>query len=330
MGKEAIGFSVGEITDRLGKKIFSENERKSYIEREKILKKYIDLVLIQCVQIVTLSNKEESFYNKARIKDSLKRLVDYVYYLTNELDRKKIMAFCDKQKFLNLNYDIDIPFLIGNSYFGNIKYDLYWIPDLKLYDTLAIARGDFDIEDLSKYLPDTFEEIKILIAKVIHKNPFYEVYHNTIAEIEKCYTANLLKACNLLILTLIEGIVRKLGKYLIEKQGIEIDKKGNYNSLDSFLRKIPWKRDFKVLNSEYNRLNAKFDFVNMHEKSFKEVEISLKERLDFLRRRFKENRDLILHGQENDYGKKWQTFINFKALEQVFITVEYYQKKYEI
>lgn len=285
------------------------------------------------MQIITLASKEEkeiSFYKESRIKESLKKLSDYLSYLVAELERHKIIAFCDKQNFLVSNFDIDIPFLIGHSYYGNIKYDLYWISDLKLYDAIGIAKGEFDIESFSNYLPETYQEIDSYIHKKVIKNSFYAVFQNTIQEIRNCYTNNLLKACNLLILTLIEGIVRKLGESLIEKQELVINKKSDFNSLDSFLRKIPWKQDFEIMKSEYNRINAKFDFENKGESNFKKIEITLKERLDFLRRRFKEDRDLILHGLESDYGKKWQTYINLKALEQVFITVEFYQKKYKI
>jgi hypothetical protein len=60
-----------------------------------------------------------------------------------------------------------------------------------------------------------------------------------------------------------------------------------------------------------------------------EIKISFKDRLDFLRRRFKEDRDLILHGLEKDYGKEWNLFVNFSALNQVYETCEYYRKLYD-
>jgi len=60
-----------------------------------------------------------------------------------------------------------------------------------------------------------------------------------------------------------------------------------------------------------------------------QVEISIKTRLDFLRRRFKENRNLILHGQETEYDKPYYGFINSAALCEVLKTIIECQDSYE-
>ena len=71
---------------------------------------------------------------------------------------------------------------------------------------------------------------------------------------------------------------------------------------------------------DFERLNIGFGIT---------IKINLKTRLDFLRKRFKEDRDLILHGLESEYGSNWHLFINFSALAQVHKAVTYYDKLHE-
>ena len=58
--------------------------------------------------------------------------------------------------------------------------------------------------------------------------------------------------------------------------------------------------------------------------------INLKTRLDFLRRRFKDDRDLILHGVEHNYSTKWNLFLNFSALSHVYEVICYYDNLYDL
>ncbi|UWX56366.1 hypothetical protein NYZ99_09260 [Maribacter litopenaei] len=154
-------------------------------------------------------------------------------------------------------------------------------------------------------------------------------FKGTLLEICKTYEIKSYRACNLLILTSIEGIVRTLGQYLIDKQNLEIDLNQEFNSLDSYLRKISWKPDYEISDTKYKLLTGDWDFKRDNIDPLKNININLKQRLDFLRRRFKEDRDMILHGLESDYGKEWHLFVNFSALEQVYETFEYYMKKYK-
>lgn len=330
-----MDITMGEIIDALEKEIFIDSERTAYRERERLLKKFIDITWKQSLHIISESTKEDviqTFYKTERVKHSLRQLSNYIAYLCHQLTRDNIIKYCDKQGILLTNSDIDISFLLAHSYYGNIEYDLYWISELKLYDAIGIANGSFEIERFSTYLPATYKHFENLTEKQILKNKFYSDFETTFNEIKICYKNNLLKACNLLLLTSIEGLVRKIGGVLVEKQNLRInpsDKK--YNSLDSFLRNIPWEKDFKISVSEYRRITAKMDFDPDRSSSLlDDTNISLKDRLDFLRRRFKEDRDLILHGVENNFGKEWQTYINFKALEEVFETINYYLLKYKI
>jgi hypothetical protein len=99
-------------------------------------------------------------------------------------------------------------------------------------------------------------------------------------------------------------IVRDLSKYLVDKQDLQVDVNDKkYNSLDSLLRKIPWKDDFEIDPSTHEMLkqdkeplvfnySMPMDFEKLEFRS-NTIRINLKSRLDFLRRRFKEDRDLF-------------------------------------
>lgn len=328
-----MNITIGELDKKLTSDIFTENDLKQYLEREETLKKYINVCFNHSIQLVEMPHKESekiSFYKEQRIKRSLKRLSDYVGYLAHQLDKEKIVDHFKNQGIIPIsNLDIDTSFIIANSYYGSIKYDLYWIDNLRYYDALNIATGNFEIEDLSSYLPDSYSQFKNNILPYFKKLELLKNFKGTLLEVCKTYENKAYRACNLLILTSIEGIVRTLGKYLIEKQNLEIDLNQEFNSLDSYLRKIPWKPDYEISDTKYKLLTGDWDFKREKIDPLKNININLKQRLDFLRRRFKEDRDMILHGLESDYGKEWHLFVNFSALEQVYETFEYYMKKYK-
>lgn len=328
-----MDITIGELDTKLTTDIFTESDNKQYIEREETLKKYINICFNHSIQLVELPHKERqkiSFYKEHRIKRSLKRLSDYVGYLAHQLDKEKIIEHHSKQGFISVsNLDIDTSFIIANSYYGSIKYDLYWIGNLKYYDALNIATGKFKIEDLSKYLPESYSNFKQNILPSFENLNILENFKGTLLEIQKTYENKAYRACNLRILTSIEGIVRTLGYYLIEKQELDINLNEKFNSLDSFLRKIPWEKDYEITDTTFKLLTGDWDFRRNDIEPLKKIKIDLKQRLDFLRRRFKEDRDLILHGLESDYGKEWHLFVNFSALEQVYDTFAYYMKKYK-
>lgn len=324
--------TIGEIEEKLNKVIFqepAEGIKSSYLEREKILKDYIDLCSKICVQLATLPEEKNkiSFYKNQRIKRSLRRLCDYIAYLVNELNIDKIKYFCDNQKLFITNYDIDLTFIFANSYYGNIKNDLYWISDITIHEALHLSSGHFKVEKLGEKLPSAYIKFKKEILPFLKNDKLFFEFYAISKEIDSSYKHKNFCACNLLILTSIEGIVRKLGDYLIDKQGLKVRNYNQLNSLDSFLRNINWKEDYEISETSYLLLSGDIDY-NRKREPFKKININLKNRLDFLRRRFKEDRDLILHGLESDYGKSWNLFVNFSALNNVYETCKYYRKLY--
>jgi hypothetical protein len=72
----------------------------------------------------------------------------------------------------------------------------------------------------------------------------------------------------------------------------------------------------------------KEEFEDSLKNPLDKVKVNLKTRLDFLRRRFKDDRDLILHGLQDDYGRGWNLFLNFSALSHVYAVLKYYDDLY--
>lgn len=336
--------TVRQFLDSLNTDIFSDSPvdefQKLCREREKGLKQYIDLIGIIVSQLIDkpgLSDKQISFWKKEKIKSCIDNLTTYCIELTEELTKEKIENYCKSIKPLSfkLAFDPDTTLLMLNSYYGAIVTDVYWIRDLKILEAMQISAGKLNLEELGKKTKTRVSEINSLIKN--NKSIFddYRNHIDTVEEALSCFKRKYYKAFNLMLLTSIEGLTRQLGVYLVKQQGLAVDPYSDeYNSLDKFLRTIPWKKDFTLrhtdlvlMTSDYKRLNQ-----NSNEKQpdpMELIEVSLKTRLDFLRRRFKENRDLILHGQETEYNKPYHGFINASALYEVLTSILEAHRKYK-
>ena len=95
------------------------------------------------------------------------------------------------------------------------------------------------------------------------------------------------------------------------------------------MREIPWKKDIEIDSNKLLFINSEYKF--REDKTYDinpSVNVDLKNRLDFLRRRFKEDRNLILHGLDTEYGNPWNLYMNFSALTEVFMTIKSFENKY--
>jgi hypothetical protein len=340
-------LTIGQIEDALETELFP-NEGKSDFEifckeREKLLKQYLNIcgqMLVQHVQTPGLALKDISYWKKEKIKVCMSNLFDYLEELYNELDKEKIEDYCNgiSSYFLAFKrpFDPDITLLTLNSYYGAIVSDIYWIPSISIMDAMKLSGGQLPLSELGKEIPRKIMELKKLLKSNSKYLNSYRIYFDTINEAMKCFAKSYNKAFNLLLLTSIEGLTRQLGNYLIEKQNLYIDPYSEtYNSLDGFLRKIPWKEELPIskttlylLTSHYKRINYNDPYAEPP-KAFEQVNVGLKTRLDFLRRRFKENRDIILHSQEIEYDKPQNGFINISALLEVFSAIREFHNLYD-
>jgi hypothetical protein len=192
---------------------------------------------------------------------------------------------------------------------------------------LNIRKGKIDHKNLERKLPDKIRQIKKEIIPFLKKQKRYEDYVISIKQSIDSYKYKIYKGASLLVLVAIEGLVRRLGEELIVKQNLDnsyLD--SEFNSLDLFLRKIPWKNDIEIEQSELMFLTG--DYIFKQERNDESIQlINLKTRLDFLRRTFKKERDIVLHGNMVGLGEIWDLYRNYSALYEVYLTIKYYDEK---
>jgi len=260
-------ITVGQLMDALKNEIFSDTSindfEKKCREREKSLKQYLDIVGVMVHQHIEEPGADnvKSYWKSEKIKTCLKNLADYTVELVTELNKEKIENYCKQLSLWKNPFEPDIKLLMLNSYYGTIVTDIYWITEITLDEALRISAGKLDLSELGKRTPNKIKEIQELLSKNRKRLTSYKNHFGTIEEAFNCYKNKYYKAFNLLLLTSIEGLTRTLGAYLIQKQKLNEDP-FSYNSLDSFLRKIPWKSNLKTskthmlfLTSQYKKIN---------------------------------------------------------------------------
>lgn len=346
-------LTFGELLDKLETDIFEKDSKDKFTsycrKREDELKCAIDIcgvMLHHHIEKPGLKGKID-FWKKEKIKDNIQNIWYYTFELNQKLNKESIEKNVKNQMSsilpIFINQEPDLVFLILHSYYGSILTDLNWIKDMPFQLTFGLASGYLNIEEIGKLLPKRIAQLKRFLDSENELVERYKSAFHSIGELLVCYEHKCYKSFNVLAIVTIESLVRQFGKYLIEKQGLEIDTESDrYNSIDSFLRKIPWKdrikysktsaklwtsNSFKLKEKEKNDLNS--EEIDHSDLLGKGVFLNYKERLDFLRRRFKENRDMILHGQEMIFDTDWQCYINVSALLEVLKTMNEFTNLYE-
>jgi hypothetical protein len=337
-------MTIGELQNRIETSLFPENSRDEFVQkckaREDGIKEYIEicrLMIMHHIEKPESPTNNLSFWKKEKIKKNMGNLIKYTEELAEDLDKAKTEEYC---KTLNYNtlrrpFEPDIIFLIQNSYYANVVTDILWVDDVTIVEAMQISAGRLDIKELGKKLPSKIKFVNSTILSYLRKSPKYERHYPNLKEALNCYENKFFKACNLILMTTIEGLVRDLANFLNKKQGLNLNLSNDkFNSLDSLLRHGGWLNDIEIsitkltlITGQDLTLKERMSHVNFDPIEFKKVD--LKTRLDFLRRRFKDDRDLILHGLDHDYGKDWNLFLNFSALSQVFEVIQYYDNIYK-
>jgi hypothetical protein len=332
-------ITLGEIQNKLEKNLFVDDNTNPVIAncivREQTLKRNILRAFESITEHIERPNFEGelTFWQSDKIDRNINNLSNYIEILCAKLDRQKIINYCE-------NHDFQKPFFIEqddfifivNSFYGSVLLDILWASDISLSDVINISKGRIDHKNLEKKLPDKILEIKKTIIPYLQKNECYSEYTSLITESIKSYKCKIYKGSSLLILIVIEGLVRKLGKKLIVSQKIDDSYASKeYHSLNNFLRNVPWKDDYKIDKASLMFITGDYEFTDERKSSMNDeyVSINLKTRLDFLRRTFKEERDSILHGESHLFGETWDLYRNYSALYEVYLTIVYYEKLYE-
>ncbi len=330
-------ITTKNILDKIeSKSIFSESKEEDitkYIQRETTIKNTI-LRTIHALHVYDEKKeflKKKDYWKLGKVKQNEEILFKYLERLLLKLNKNEIIKYCNESNsFTPLTREEDDILLILVSYYSCIEMDILWDSDISVLQAIKISQGKLTQSDLLKNLPCKVRFINKTILPFIEKSKLYNPHYKILRESMKSYEKKLYCGCNLLLLVSIEGLVRDLGYYLIDKQALDKSKlKDEYSSLDSFLREIPWKKDIEIDSNKLLFINSEYKF--REDKTYDinpSVNVDLKNRLDFLRRRFKEDRNLILHGLDTEYGNPWNLYMNFSALTEVFMTIKSFENKY--
>lgn len=329
-------ISIGYYFEKMDNDLFEDksNDRlqKCCRNYELLLKNQID----KAVKIISLHHELPGLNGKLkkwqldRIKQNIDGLHKYVDKKIQLLDKDKILDYCKSEsiELKILAARDDIVFLTC-SYYGNIVYDVLWITSLPLSEMIKISDGSIDQKRLLRMIPQKIKYIEKVVLPFFQSNEDYIDFSLVLKDVVKSYKKKLFKCSSVLTILSIEGIVRTLGRELIKYQHLDLGLlEKPFNSLDNFLREIPWKSDILIDKTQLLCITGDyelFDSENTKEESL--INVDLKKRLDFLRRTYKEERNAIMHGDFSGVGDSWDLFRNYSALIEVFLTIDYYNKK---
>jgi len=340
-------LTIGEIIEKLETQIFyfdnPTDVQNDYLERENGIKGTIDSCMMQMKDFaITPGLDKLTKRQKIKTEKCIENLSRYVKQLIEELDEDKIKIHCNNLKTnkenpfsfnLNRPFDPDIMFMLSNSFHIAIRTEILWSRRVTVLQAIGISKGELDLDDLGKHLPDLLEQIKAQIIPSLKHYEFYQPFADSIKEAIKCYDRKLFRGCNLILMTTVEGMVRKLANFLsIPHELGENFSEDQFMSLNRLLRDVTWKKDIVIDETRLSLMLGKDKTLKEYRSEFgmdrENILIDLNTRLDFLKGRFKDDRDLILHGSYQEYNKKWNLYLNFSAFEETYEVCEYYLKKY--
>lgn len=341
-------LTIGEIIEKLKIRIFNfENPtdiQNDYLERENGIKGTIDSCMVQMKDFAITPGLEKlTKRQKIKTEKCIENLSRYVKQLMEELDEDKIKIHCDNLKInkenpfifsLNRPFEPDITFMLSNSFHIAIRTEILWSRRVTVLQAIKISKGELDLDDLGRHLPELLKKIKTDIMPNLKNFELYRPFSESIKEAIKCYDKKFFRGCNLILMITIEGMVRQLANFLSIPHGLgEEFSEDKYISLNSLLREVNWKKDIRIDETSLSLIIGKDKTLKEYKSGIESQDneyllIDLNTRLDFLKGRFKDDRDLILHGSYQEYNKKWNLYLNFSAFEETYEICEYYLKKY--
>jgi len=320
-----------QILKKLSIPIFKKNEGPYFI-REQTLKTKIERTIFSIKENIEHPGiKTPNAWQKNVITRNIKCLSDYLDRLYEELDKHRIINYVEnfKSTHLDLRYERDEMILFVNSFYATIIYDIVWADNISVSDVINITQGKVDNKNLQAKFKNMVSRVDNIIIPYIKTAPLYKTKADRLEEAITAYNNKLYKAASTLFISTTEGLVKTLGNYLIDKQQIDISKiKKPVYSLDAFLQNIPWETDYSINIGKYMFITGNYIFDRDYNAEKTKL-IDLKTRLNFLKRQYKENRNSILHGDDISFGEIWDLYVNFAALEEVFATINYYDKLYK-
>jgi hypothetical protein len=396
--------------------------QKSGLLDEESLRRDRESHLIQVKQIanrflsenLSIKDNHKSRWEAKVIENNISQLKVIILKANRELEPKALDKFVsgrvDQQKyFINQNSFLGLPdisnYLQGSmnhfeefnvlryspSY--SITHDLYWITDGTVGEQIDVALGKSLPDVYEKYCASKVNELRNTVIPFLYNSKDYGATASLLNDIVSKFQINSFLASNILLLTVVESMVRELGRYVYSKQNPSRSRDDaekfvfQFQSLETLIIKGGWRDDCPIrltealMMAQYiddpyleravilakqnklvsDKINADlFEMYSMLPLNTKEplsdtlreklaaklqesketskgllvsspdhtVNISLTTNLHFLLRRYKDDRNSIVHGNYHEFNKGWKTFIYLSAVVKVFNLIKKYQELY--
>lgn len=273
---------------------------------------------------------------------------------------------------------------------SNVIHDVIWIDRITEDDIIQIAMNQTISGVIEKYYEEAISNVKEKTIQNLMRNENYKEDVELIENAINLSRKESFIASNILLITAIESIVRKIGLYVYKKQNPELDSTSievyiyeTFMSLEGLILKGNWKDDIFVTDTEieikYGNIldpriseheeeimSQRFEFISLNREllhlsselgkdvtettktvlneeitsrllntiKLLEPAIEIKNKItdriyeknhkidfsilfNFLARRYKEDRNKIIHGKYSEYNSKYKNTIYLYALQEV-------------
>lgn len=362
---------------KLANKYLAENTREKELNPKSWEREVHEKNIKQLKKIITQLKKK---LTEKALVEYIKKAIEPKYQVEQLYERMRESSLAFKIITFSPSY--------------SVVNDLHWIDDGTVRNHIDIAIGEKSPEILGNYLGLKLQFAEAEIFPYLEKDDkYFQVINIFTIALNQAKKGNYL-ACNILLITGIESLVRLLAKFVYSNQNPEFSEEEvnhyiyeRFLSLERLILKGDWKEDLlvtladaimmsdyvhdasikKAIELETKHLEAqkklkerlkKFytdilnesnnenqenvlkviedgqeeieafqhDLIPINEKN---IGITFRTRLTFLCRRYKADRNKLIHGKFDTVDKKWKTYIYWTALKKVFLVLKEYNERYK-
>ena len=252
------------------------NERREELRN---LKKYASSLKQENLRALQMSGlkrweRETIEYNI----DKLKEIISECKYLSS---KEEVNSYVDAKissenpsliyEACNLNITLSklwrgailYPQIARYSTVYSVGYDLNWLTDGTILQHFSIANGSDDLKILAdEFLENNFDKIEGINRKYISNHYLYKDFFRVIQSILDRTKENDYLSSNIICMTTIEGLVRRLNYFIYKKQNVNSNEDDSlayayteFTSLESLIMKSRLNDDYPVSILEANRLS---------------------------------------------------------------------------
>jgi len=233
--------------------------------------------------------------------------------------------------------DYDIFFLTPTF----ILEDILWVYGPTLRDVIEISLGRENKISLEKYLPTLITHITEDVLPYLSDKKEFRQRSILISEAMLAAESGFVNAANVLLMTSIEGVVRILAQHVLDAQGLQV-KQYEFSSLENLItlnhrdknRKsaLQWKdeifNDKESLYHYQRSIGEPFKNILLKHEIDEVVHIktftNFSERFEFLVNSYKEERNIIIHGNKENFDEKWRYYLLLSAVSKTHNEIKHY------